>query len=579
MKLVVNLIGIILVCSALAVSTTTHAASENLRDGDIEIENFDKRVNKYSPVTIEVRVNAIFQDPYDYEDVKIDAIVTTPLGDTTTYPSYFEENSNGSSIWKIRMTPRQTGNYSFRVTIESEEINTSTGKRSFRVSGSDENGFLQVSNNSSNYYLRFDSGRPFRGIGQNFGWEARNLEGKDTVYTYSSYLQKLSNEGVNFIRTWMCPWNLPLEWKNPDNPRYKEEEKYRFNRSAIGKIDSLISIAEKNDIYLMVALDYHGALLTEPDYWGGNNYWPQNPYNKANGGFAEEPAGFFTNPEARKRYKKRLRFIIARWGYSPHLAVLEFWNEIDNAMADQNITPDAIVNWHEEMAEYLAQIDPYNHIMTTSTSHRPIPGLYKIPELDFAQAHLYGQTDRMDFLMDSLKAQTGKPVVVGEIAYDWKSPKPEKLDLFREDLHRSLWEGLFSETPILPMTWWWEFFYENGANSEFASVARFEDLITTEGANHMERVEFETPRNVETRGLKNSEAIFAWLRQTGKMGQENEIIIRNVKPGKYQIEWYDTREGRFYESSHLTVTGNSGLILPLNRLKENKDVALMIEKQ
>jgi hypothetical protein len=32
---------------------------------------------------------------------------------------------------------------------------------------------------------------------------------------------------------------------------------------------------------LLLCLDYHGMFESEPDYWGGNNFWPENPYNVA----------------------------------------------------------------------------------------------------------------------------------------------------------------------------------------------------------------------------------------------------------------------------------------------------------
>jgi hypothetical protein len=78
--------------------------------------------------------------------------------------------------------------------------------------------------------------------------------------------------------------------------------------------------------------------------------WKISPYNKANGGPAATPTEFFTSKKAQLRYKDKLRYIIARWGYSTHIAAWELFNEIDNAAftpKDSVIIPfSAIVQWH-----------------------------------------------------------------------------------------------------------------------------------------------------------------------------------------------------------------------------------------
>ena len=74
----------------------------------------------------------------------------------------------------------------------------------------------------------------------------------------------------------------------------------------------------------------------------------------------------------------RLRYIVARWGYSPAIGMWEFFNEIDNIQfrdAKNPIPAEEIVAWHARMARYLKSIDPYGHPVTTSISHRDLEGL------------------------------------------------------------------------------------------------------------------------------------------------------------------------------------------------------------
>src|SRR5690606_16728613 len=92
-----------------------------------------------------------------------------------------------------------------------------------------------------------------------------------------------------------------------------------------------------------------------------------------NGGPASTPEEFFTLKESRDKYKNRLRYIVARWGYATSIGAWEFFNEIDNAAFSEEdsviISHDAIADWHREMAAYLKSIDPYDHIVNRGILH------------------------------------------------------------------------------------------------------------------------------------------------------------------------------------------------------------------
>jgi hypothetical protein len=60
---------------------------------------------------------------------------------------------------------------------------------------------------------------------------------------------------------------------------------------------------------------------------------------------------------ARAFVRKRLRYNVARWGWAPHLAAWELWNEVDNL---DGFDPAANAAWHREMARYLREIDPWH---------------------------------------------------------------------------------------------------------------------------------------------------------------------------------------------------------------------------
>src|SRR5690606_935446 len=231
---------------------------------------------------------------------------------------------------------------------------------------------------------KFDSGKPFRGIGENVGLEPRSFS--NPKWTYDYLLPRLAANGANFFRAWMAPNNFPLEWKTVRNTkRYSDTDEY-FNPGGVQRLDEVVELADSLGLYIMLAFDSHNTLIED-------NQWEIHNYNKVNGGPASTPEEFFTLPESRAKYKNRLRYIVARWGYSTAIGAWEFFNEIDNAAFTKGdsiiISHDAIADWHREMAAYLKEIDPYDHIVTTSVSHREIKGLYDMEELDLNQMHIY----------------------------------------------------------------------------------------------------------------------------------------------------------------------------------------------
>ena len=82
---------------------------------------------------------------------------------------------------------------------------------------------------------------------------------------------------------------------------------------------------------------------------------------------------------------------MARWSYSPAILSWEFWNEVN--IIEKYISEDS-VPWHREMARYLRELDPYDHLITTSwAGTEGDPDVDALPEMDYIQSHQYGARD------------------------------------------------------------------------------------------------------------------------------------------------------------------------------------------
>lgn len=343
------------------------------------------------------------------------------------------------------------------------------------------------------WVFRDPDGHPFRGVGLNLCWESRDHDDsawfgrlhEDERFGYEEMIPRLAALGVNLVRVWMVYWNLPVDWPTPaNNRRYRPTPAGQsFNPDGTAALRRLIRLCEVHKVKLMLCLETHVGFLGEG--------WALNPYNRANGGPATTPREFFTSPEARAQYRRKLDHLVENIGASSAVACWEFFNEIDNLTFDPTyggpVDDPAVVDWHREMAAYLKGLDPLHRPVTTSISHREIPGLWELG-LDLNQHHIYCRTDEIPGDLEACLARTGTPHVIGEFGkhWDWSLDFRTLEPGFSDDLVRGLWLGLFSPTPILPLTWWWEYFEDRGEWEVFREVRRVSDAMLAAGGGSFE---------------------------------------------------------------------------------------------
>jgi hypothetical protein len=496
--------------AALTLGATAHAARIE------QVAALTAEPVQFQRVEHQVVLVSQWQNPYRSAEVALDLEVTAPSGRRFVVPGYYERGPAGrSSVWRLRWTPRESGAHRLRVVLrdvagmETRELAPVTAAASTR------RGFLRL---DGAWGLRFDNGQPFRGVGQSLCWEARNNDDnrafkalhENERFNYDYLFGRLQELGGNFTRLWMCAWNLPLEWKQPlDTDRYRPDSG-PFNLSAAERLDDVVERADATGVYFMLCLEHAGSLL--------GREWAANSYNAANGGPARTPEEFFTSPAAREQWRDHLRYLVARWSWSSSVAVWEFFNEVDNAMANQPVPiPDAVVTaWHAEMAAYLKSIDPVARPVTTSTSHRVVGGLEQVRDLDFVQRHVYRRTAEIPRLIRAGLAESGKPCVIGEFAFEWDWTKDFNLIAAEmdADLAHGLWSGLFSPTPILPLTWWWEFFDERGTIAVLRPVRTVSDAMERAGNGQYAeaRAEFVGAAGVEVLAVRAGRSAFALVR-------------------------------------------------------------------
>ncbi|MCE5184649.1 MAG: cellulase family glycosylhydrolase [Planctomycetaceae bacterium] len=537
--------------------------------GPIIVAAQTDNVSKYDPVFIDIGTSASCSNPYNPDDIRMDAIILQPGGAFAIVPCFYVSGGPGNSRWQCRYTPRLAGAHSYWIDVYQASVLTMTSDVfTLDVIDSAKDGFLRI-NPSSHFTFMFDSGRRFRGIGENIGWEQGG-------YTYDRLFPLLNTLGCNYVRVMMSnPYNVPLEGTTDGLGRY--------NQSISQRLDNAVNLAQQSGIHLTISFDMSSVLdaaSTDPTMG-----WALNPYNAANGGMCASPTDFFTSAAAKAQYKKKLRYIVARWGYSPNVAAFEFWNEIDAAIVHYGVPQSNIVSWHNEMTPYIKSIDPFGHSVTTSCTGYETTGFWDMPAIDFSQTHPYRNQwpEKFDpsqfptIIQSTYEARYGKPHVLGEFGYTSGEPRDEPHSAMVDGLHRGLWYGMFSATPILPQTWWWDYFEQNGDNYQFSAAATFLAEMMRDNAE-LTVGSANAGSSVETLAVTAGHDRFAWLRN--KMGYSvgPTLTISGLPNGTYIVKYYNTSTGQWYNQQTKSVTSGT-LTSSIGTLTAYQDAACWIAPQ
>ncbi|KPK40243.1 MAG: hypothetical protein AMJ78_07415 [Omnitrophica WOR_2 bacterium SM23_29] len=403
-------------------------------------------VKKHEKIELTVDFKTEYKNPFDPDDVDLSAVFISPSKKEFKIPGFLysgEVSSDGVSqpLWKIRFTPAEEGEWRYYVMVKNKRGSAKSDVRKFNCTLSNDKGFIRVSK-SDPYYFEYTDGAFFYPIGFNVCWALGA-----TTYRYEEYYKAIAENGGNWSRLWMCSWGVALEWKK--DKAYGGLRVYNLKNAK--KIDEILELAKEYGIHIQLVINNHGQLSIAT-----NAEWKDNPYNAKNGGPCQRPDEFFTNSEAIRFFKNRLRYIIARWGYSPNIFAWELWNEVD--LTDY-FNEGKVERWHKEMIDFINEIDLYGHMITTSYAKPLDYNLWKAPEISYSQVHLFSDTliEETIFWAKEFKKRYNKPALIAEVASTAREGTIER----SEDpngirFHNALWSSFLSSASGTAMYWWWD---------------------------------------------------------------------------------------------------------------------------
>jgi len=443
---------------------------------DLKVPEFSGLYEKFE---ICFQVDANYENPFNPDEVLIDGLFQDPDGRVLRVPAFwyqdFMRSLNESTEvltpisdpdWRIRFAPIQTGAHRFQIEITDQSGITLSDPVSFIVDSSSSKGFIRVDADDPQH-MSFDNGDLYFPMGMNVGWARAGGS-----YDYDRYMSRMGESNQNWIRIWSCHFynGQLLEWEAGHSTGWYHGLG-RYSQQGAWMWDHYVQQAEQFGLHIQLVTQHHGQFSQRT-----NSNWNECPYNQDLGGMLESGAEFFTNEEAKALYKHKLRYTVARWGYSPAILAWELFNEVQWTDNYQENYPN-VAAWHEEMANYLHSIDPWRHLVTTSA--RDGDGLiWGNDAIDINQVHFYGAgvSDALRHRNDMMM-QYGKPCIIGEYGDNSQTGGADQTGTF---IHDGIWGTALVGGGAMP--WWWDNLIEpNNLYYHWTGFAAFwkdEDLRT-----------------------------------------------------------------------------------------------------
>ena len=541
----------------------------------------------YEKFELTFELDQQYSNPFDPEVVDIQGHFVSPSGKHIKLPGFYYQDHErslteegfeklipvGAPCWKVRFAPKETGTHNYWVTVDDAAGHLESQAATFRATAPlKPQGYVRVSRNDP-LYFEFENGDWFYPIGINMRDGGDDAAKQKGTYDFDHFFKRFHEEGINFVRTWMCAWWGGIEWSDEYHSRFHDAG--RYNMYNAWRLDYCVDLARLYDIFLEITLNSHGQVRRDKY----DEEWTYSPWNVRNGGHVASPAMFFSSDRVKNEFRNRYRYILARWGYSRNVMAWDLWNEVDLVEGyDTSLVPA----WHREMAAYLRSIDPWKHIVVTHICLFFMDfgdEMWQLPEIEFIQSDAYWDQNHKkhgDFRIDmgmyasylgkvNVKAdyepRFNKPFLFIEYGPQTASlprPAPE----WRQRFRIGLWTSAVLPNAAPAVFWYhkeWEeyklFRYQKAVQKLFAEYDRRGKDFRMRTSDHKARTIFLTNAGtLKAIGMINDSEGFFYIHDPKNFGPEDRAEIEKrtqgaqmatyrVNPGMYDIEFIDTLTG------------------------------------
>ena len=622
-------------------------------------DKFPEVVEQWTPVRIPFDLGKVEGNPYDPGEYDVQLKIVSPDGTTASHPAFFMHDydvvfdhgrevarDTGQQHWEIRWTPTQSGTYEWELVAQTKATRHKLAGK-VTCTPSQKPGFVKLSSKDPQYF-EFSDGSFFYPLGHvtrspsDVRWRNNKPENvkvheallEERSFAYERWFEKMKANNENFCSLWMTPWWLGIEWSTT-YPGY--EGLGRYNQIHAAQLDRILAAAERNGIYILLFVTNHGQISSVTD-----TEWDTSPYRKENGGPAETASQFMTNQECERKTQHRLRYILARWGYSPALFGISISTETDwadlynghqcdrteevidgRSYPNHHIPKDirTVNAWLRRISDYIREVDIHDHLVTTQFS-MPDSGhdLWKMPEFDVALNNCYlsafpvfykyaessGGAAEALFGWTRLHDVGKKPKLLAEWGGSHMQNTSERL---ATDLHAGLWSIAMTDCGGTTGYWWWNEIDDANLYGDFNALHRFLSGYDRRG-KHLKSRQGRVAKKLDLAGnarfashptrsalvLSNETELFAYvyhrLMNSGliapaspedprfELSKDSYLQIpEDIREGKYKVEFWNTTLGEISETREIVLQSPGETPRYLELLPLRIDVAIKLIRQ
>ncbi|CAN5892645.1 hypothetical protein BH11BAC7_BH11BAC7_21830 [soil metagenome] len=497
--------------------------------------------------------------------------------------------------WRVRFAVPDTGSWHC-LALVGEILAQAIPRNaaiSFQCIPGKNHGYLNVA--PDRRHFQFTDGTLFFAIGQNIAWADEPIlhghPGPPPVYsagyfdTYH-YLENLADNGGNYVRIVMIYWSTGIEW----------ERLGVYDQRKAAALDSMISIAEKRGLKVQLCLNMTGGLNAET----AEENWSQ--YRKRFLGLHKTAIELFKDSAALSCMDDFIRYIHARWTFSPTVASIEFIGE-GNACEGYDAHKNNFADFYLHAQKLLREeFGDTKHILSTSSSNTDHPEMYKNDVMSFIDMHHYDNNfkcnqKRYQYVQRNSK-KMNKPFLFGEMGMingPGNGADPDDYEHCNDvSFHNALWATTFMGAAGTGLNWWqWKFDVNREANIK--PLRYFLDAVVGADLFYSE-ADFWSGNGLECfyQVNKKSDNAFGWVHNTsywwGNMMQnckdrngkqmtlpkddDEAATVENRKGNKFRIRGLYSRTDyviTFYD------TRQKNAVISVNSLKTNLFGAVEVE--
>jgi len=458
----------------------------------------------YSKIEASFNITNLATDPFDYTVTDVRVQILQPDNSTVSLPAFFD----GGTTWRVRHAPAMAGTYSVSgVTLNGAPLSASNLQPiSWIVAGPPTSaGFIRVDPNNPRRFIT-GNGKRYFPSGQDVAWDVTD---GDVAHDVTNIFWKMGAAHENWSRVWMDHW----DGKNLDWPPYGPTLPLgQLNLTVAQKWDAIVEAADQAGIHFQMTLQHHGQYSTTVD-----PNWPENPYNVSNNigstnGFMTDAVQFFTNATAIALTQRKMRYAVARWGYSTSIMAWELFNEVQYTDAGQTGQWGIIQAWHDQMAPFIRSQDTYQHLITTSSDlTEPI-----WDDCDYYTHHDY-PSDVISGLEDATDITASQPVKPDFGSECATNGVPDI------GVDAPIWAGLMNGQSGNEEPWWWD---SLDAGNDYIYFRATSDFITLSGLGNQSDLNKSAPL---VAGGADGPLIFAPGGGWATASQET-FIVGNIAP-------------------------------------------------